>query len=111
MGQKILDLGCGCRGYGKHLQKIEGTIGLDIGRGMCDIQGDLCMHANYGQILNPLRARMVKFVLEHATKILSVSRYQKEKEISRITKKANVNVVPLPCDTKNSTQIEKKKSL
>jgi glycosyltransferase involved in cell wall biosynthesis len=55
---------------------------------------------NYGQMLNPLRARMVKFVLEHATKILSVSRYQREKEISRITKKANVNVVPLPCDTK-----------
>jgi len=55
---------------------------------------------NYGQMLNPLRARMVKFVLEHATKILSVSCYQKENEISRITKKANVNVVPLPCDTK-----------
>ena len=55
---------------------------------------------NYGQMLNPVRARMVKFVLEHATKILSVSRYQKEKEISRITEKANVNVVPLPCDTK-----------
>jgi len=55
---------------------------------------------NYGQMLNPLRAGMVKFVLEHATKILSVSCYQKEKEISSITKKANVNVVPLPCDTK-----------
>ena len=51
---------------------------------------------NYGQMLNPLRARMVKFVLEHATKILSVSYYQKENEISRITKKANVNVVSLP---------------
>jgi glycosyltransferase involved in cell wall biosynthesis len=55
---------------------------------------------NYGQMLNPLRARMVKFVLEHATLILSVSHYQKEKEISCITKKANVHVVPLPCDTK-----------
>lgn len=55
---------------------------------------------NYGQMLNPLRARMVKFVLEHATKILSVSYYQQEKEISCITKKANVNVVPLSCNTK-----------
>ncbi len=55
---------------------------------------------NYGQMLNPLRARMVRFALEHATKILSVSRYQKEKEIYRITRKADVDVVPLPCDTK-----------
>jgi len=55
---------------------------------------------NYGQMLNPLRARMVRFVLEHATKILSVSHYQKEKEILRITKKTRVHVVPLPCDTK-----------
>lgn len=55
---------------------------------------------NYGQMLNPLRARMVKFVLEHATKILSVSHYQKEKEISSITQIARVCVVPLPCDTK-----------
>ncbi len=53
----------------------------------------------YGQMLNPVRARIVKFVLEHATKILSVSHYQKEEEISSITKKANVTVVPLPCDT------------
>jgi glycosyltransferase involved in cell wall biosynthesis len=66
---------------------------------------------NYGQMLNPLRARMVKFVLEHATKILSVSRYQKEKEISRITKKANVNVVPLPCDTKKFHPSREKEKL
>lgn len=55
----------------------------------------------YGQMLNPLRAGMVKFVLEHATKILSVSHYQMEKEILRITKKVNVEVVPLPCDAEN----------
>lgn len=66
---------------------------------------------NYGQMLNPLRARMVKFVLEHATKILSVSRYQKEKEILRITKKANVNVVPLPCDTKKFHPSREKEKL
>jgi len=54
---------------------------------------------NYGQMLNPLRARMAKFVLEHATKILSVSHYQKEKEISGITEKTNAEIVPLPCDT------------
>jgi len=42
MGEKILlDLGCGCEGYGKYLEKVKGTIGLDIGRGMCDVQGDL----------------------------------------------------------------------
>jgi len=66
---------------------------------------------NYGQMLNPLRARMVKFVLEHATKILSVSRYQKEKEILRITKKANVSVVPLPCDTKKFHPSREKEKL
>ncbi len=55
---------------------------------------------NYGQMLNPLRAIMVRFVLEHASKILSVSCYQKEKEICRITRKADVDVVPLPCDTR-----------
>ena len=66
---------------------------------------------NYGQMVNPLRARMVKFVLEHATKILSVSRYQKEKEISRITKKANVYVVPLPCDTRKFHPSREKEKL
>ncbi len=66
---------------------------------------------NYGQMLNPLRARMVKFVLEHATKVLSVSRYQKEKEIARITKKANVRVVPLPCDTERFHPSQEKEKL
>lgn len=53
---------------------------------------------DYGSLLNPISARIVKFVLENADKILPFSNYAKE-EVLSITGKANFDMIPLACDT------------
>ena len=63
---------------------------------------------NYGQMLNPLRARMVKFVLKNADRILPFSNFAKE-EILKITKNAKIDLVPLGCDTERFQPSEKEK--
>jgi glycosyltransferase involved in cell wall biosynthesis len=63
---------------------------------------------NYGQMLNPLRARMVKFVLKNADRILPFSDFAKE-EVLKITKNAKIDVVPLSCDTERFQPSGKKK--
>jgi len=63
---------------------------------------------NYGQMLNPLRARMVKFVLKNADRILPFSDFAKE-EVLKITKNAKIDMVPLGCDTERFQLGEKEK--
>lgn len=52
----------------------------------------------YGEMLNPKRARKVKFILEKADKILPVSNYADE-EVLNITTKAHLDTIYLACDT------------
>jgi len=63
---------------------------------------------DYGT-LNSLKNRLrVKFVMEYATKILPFSNYAKYRVLS-ITKKANLYVIPLACDTEKFKPIHRKK--
>jgi len=52
----------------------------------------------YGYMLNPRLARHVKFALENADKIMPFSNFA-EKEVLNITAKADIDVIPLACDT------------
>lgn len=63
---------------------------------------------NYGELKSWLGRNKVKFVLEHATKILPFSNYAKDRVLS-ITKKANLCVIPLVCDTEKFKPIREEK--
>jgi len=63
---------------------------------------------DYGQMLDPLRARMVKFVLKNADRILPFSNFAKE-EVLKITKHAKIDLLPLGCDTERFRPDEKEK--
>lgn len=63
---------------------------------------------NYGQMLNPLRARMVRFVLENADRILPFSNFAKE-EVLKITRNTKIDLIPLGCDTERYQPAEKEK--
>lgn len=52
----------------------------------------------YGSMLNLRGARKVRFVLENADIVLPFSNFAK-KEVLSITRKANLDVMPLGCDT------------
>jgi len=52
----------------------------------------------YGALLNPIHALKAKFALEHADKILPFSKFAME-EVLSITRKANMDMIPLACDT------------
>jgi glycosyltransferase involved in cell wall biosynthesis len=66
---------------------------------------------DYGDLKSLWSLCRVKFVLEHATKILPFSSYAKERVLS-ITKKANICVIPLACDTeKFKSPIKNKENL
>jgi glycosyltransferase involved in cell wall biosynthesis len=53
---------------------------------------------NYGQLNSWWGRIRAKFVLEHATRILPFSYYAKDRVLS-ITRKSNVRMMPLGCDT------------
>jgi len=63
---------------------------------------------NYGALCSLWRRISVKFVLEHATKVLPFSDYAKDRVLS-ITKKANVCVLPLGCDIEKFKPAHEKK--
>lgn len=52
----------------------------------------------YGYVLDPRHARHVKFALETADRIIPFSDFAK-KEVLNITAKADINMIPLACDT------------
>lgn len=63
---------------------------------------------NYGALKSPLARIRVKFVLEHAAKILPFSKYAKDRVLN-ITKKANICVITLDCDTEKFKSVRPKK--
>ena len=63
---------------------------------------------DYGTLKSLKNRLRVKFVLEHATKILPFSYYANERVIS-ITKKANIWVIPLSCDVEKFKPIHGRK--
>lgn len=63
---------------------------------------------DYGDLRSPLGRIRVKFVLEHAAKILPFSNYAKDRVLS-VTKKANICAMPLGCDTGKFKLIRRKK--
>lgn len=63
---------------------------------------------NYGALKSPLAHIRVKFVLEHAAKILPFSKYAKDRVLN-ITKKPNICVITLGCDTEKFKSIRQKK--
>jgi glycosyltransferase involved in cell wall biosynthesis len=62
----------------------------------------------YGEMLNPRRARNVKFILEHADRILPFSNYAKE-VVLKITKKAHIDTIRLTCNTRRFRHGREKK--
>jgi len=63
---------------------------------------------NYGALLSPWGRLEVKFILKHATRILPFSNYAKDRVLT-ITKKANIDVIPLGCDTEKFKPVYGKK--
>jgi len=62
----------------------------------------------YGFLLNSIDARMVKFVLDHATKILPFSEYAKEKVLA-ITRKSNIDLIHACYDSRRFKPSKDKK--
>lgn len=63
---------------------------------------------DYGSLKSLLGSLRVKFILEHAAKILPFSNYANGRVLS-ITKKANIDVIPLGCDTEKFKPVHGKK--
>jgi glycosyltransferase involved in cell wall biosynthesis len=63
---------------------------------------------DYGTLKSLKNRLRVKFVLEHASKILPFSYYANERVLS-ITKKANICVIPLSCDVEKFKPINGRK--
>jgi len=63
---------------------------------------------DYGSLKSLLGSLKVKFILEHATKILPFSNYANNRVLS-VTKKANICVIPLGCDTEKFKPVHSKK--
>jgi len=65
---------------------------------------------DYGVLSNPIIARRVKFVLENADKALPFSNFAK-KNVLDVTSKANIEMIPLACDTKRFKPRGKKENI
>jgi glycosyltransferase involved in cell wall biosynthesis len=62
----------------------------------------------YGSLSNPISALMAKFVLENADRILPFSNFATD-EVLNVTKKTQIDMIPLACDTAKFKPCRRKK--